>query len=88
MKNKYFVDRMTYTLHDSPIEGQKEYWEEDINPIVIRTNDIAEAKRIYREEVQSCKDKYAEVILFKSSSDEDEIIDKFSTLDNDIFIRI
>lgn len=39
MKKKYFVDRMTYTLHNRPIKGQKEYWESAIDPTVIRTND-------------------------------------------------
>lgn len=88
MKNKYFVDRMTHTLHDSPIEGQREYWESAINPIVIRTNDLDEAMDRYRHEVNTSKDRYVEITLFKKSNDEDEIIESFSTLDPNIKIRI
>lgn len=88
MKNKYFVDRMTYTLHDSPIEGQKEYWEAGINPIVMRTNDLDEAMDRYRQEVNTSKDRYVEITLFKRSNDEDEVVESFSTLDPDIKIRI
>ena len=88
MRKKYYVDRMIYTLHDSPIEGQKEYWESAINPIVIRTNDLDEAMDRYRHEVNTSKDKYVEIILFKRSKDEDEVIESFSTLDPGIKIRI
>ena len=88
MRKKYFVDRMTYTLHDSPIEGQKEYWESDVDPIVIRTNDLDEAMDQYHHEVNTCIDKYVEIILFKRSNDEDEVVESFSTLDPDIKIRI
>ena len=82
------MDRMIYTLHNRPIKGQKEYWEVDINPIVIRTNDIDEAMDRYHHEVNTCKDKYVEITLFKRSNDEDEVIESFSSLDPDIKIRI
>lgn len=88
MRKKYYVDRMIYTLHNRPIKGQKEYWEADINPIVIRTNDLDEAMDRYHHEVDTCKDKYVEISLFKRSSDEDEVIESFSTLDPNIKIRI
>ena len=79
---------MIYTLHNRPIKGQKEYWEADINPIVIRTNDLDRAMDRYRQEVNTSKDKYVEIYLFKRSSDEDEVIESFSTLDPNIKIRI
>lgn len=88
MRKKYYVDRMIYTLHNRPIKGQKEYWEADINPIVIRTNDLDEAMDRYHREVNTCKDKHVEISLFKRSSDEDEVIESFSTLDPNIKIRI
>lgn len=79
---------MIYTLHNRPIKGQKEYREADINPIVIRTNDLDEAMDRYHREVNTCKDRYVEITLFKRSKDEDEVIESFSTLDPDIKIRI
>lgn len=88
MRKKYYVDQMIYTLHKRPIKGQKEYWEADINPIVIRTNDLDEAMDRYRQEVNTSKDRYVEITLFKRSNDEDEIIESFSTLDPSIKIRI
>ena len=88
MRKKYYVDRMIYTLHKRPIKGQKEYWESDVDPIVLRTNDLDEAMDRYRHEVNICKDKYVEIILFKRSNDEDEIIESFSSLDPNIKIRI
>lgn len=88
MRKKYYIDRMAYTLHNRPIKGQKEYWETGINPIVIRTNDLNEAMDRYRHEVDTCKDKYVEITLFKRSNDEDRVIESFSTLDSNIKIRI
>lgn len=88
MSKKYYVDRMIYTLRNRPIKGQKEYWEAGINPIVIRTNDLDEAMDRYRYEVNTNKDKYVEITLFKRSNDEDEIIESFSTLDPNVKIRI
>lgn len=88
MRKKYYVDRMIYTLHNRPIKGQKEYWKTGINPIVIRTNDLDRAMGRYRQEVNTSKDKYVEISLFKRSSDEDEVIESFSTLDPNIKIRI
>lgn len=88
MRKKYYVDRMVYTLHNRPIKGQKEYWESAIDPIVIRTNDLDEAMDRYHREVNTCKDKYVEISLFKRSSDENEAIESFSTLDPNIKIRI
>lgn len=88
MRYKYYVDRMIYTLHNRPIKGQKEYWESAIDPIVIRTNDLDEAMDRYHQEVNTCKDRYVEITLFKRSKDEDEVIERFSTLDPDIKIRI
>ena len=88
MRKKYYVDRMIYTLHNRPVKGQKEYGEAGINPIVIRTNDLDEAMDRYHREVNTCKDKYVEISLFKRSSDEDEVIESFSTLDPNIKIRI
>lgn len=88
MRKKYYVDRMIYTLHNRPIKGQKEYWESAIDPTVIRTNDIDEAMDRYHHEVNTCKDRYVEITLFKRSNDEDEIIESFSTLDLNIKIRI
>lgn len=88
MRKKYYVDRMIYTLHNRPIKGQKEYWESAIDPTVIRTNDIDEAMDRYHHEVNTCKDRYVEITLFKRSNDEDEIIESFSTLDPNIKIRI
>ena len=79
---------MIYTLHNRPIKGQKEYWEADINPIVIRTNDLDRAMDRYRQEVNTSKDRYVEITLFKRSNDEDEVVENFSTLDPDIKIRI
>lgn len=79
---------MIYTLHNRPIKGQNEYWEADINPIVIRTNDLDEAMDRYHHEVNTSKDKYVEITLFKRSKDEDEIIESFSSLDPNIKIRI
>lgn len=88
MRKKYYVDRMIYTLHNRPIKGQKEYWESAIDPTVIRTNDIDEAMDRYHHEVNTCKDRYVEITLFKRSNDEDEIIESFSTLDPNVKIRI
>lgn len=88
MRKKYYVDRMIYTLHKRPVKGQKEYWESDVDPIVIRTNDLDEAMDRYHHEVNTSKDKYVEITLFKRSNDEDEIIESFSTLDPNIKIRI
>lgn len=88
MRKKYYVDRMIYTLHNRPIKGQKEYWESAIDPTVIRTNDIDEAMDRYHHEVNTCKDRYVEITLFKRSNDEDEIIESFSSLDPNIKIRI
>lgn len=88
MRKKYYVDRMIYTLHNRPIKGQKEYWESAIDPTVIRTNDIDEAMDRYHHEVNTCKDRYVEITLFKRSNDEDEIIESFSTLDPNIKIRV
>lgn len=88
MRKKYYVDRMIYTLHKRPIKGQKEYWESNIDPIVLRTNDLGEALDRYHHEVNINRDKYVEIILFKRSNDEDEIIESFSTLDPNIKIRI
>lgn len=88
MRKKYYVDRMIYTLHNRPIKGQKEYWESAIDPTVIRTNDIDEAMDRYHHEVNTCKDRYVEITLFKRSNDEDEIIESFSTLDPNNKIRI
>lgn len=88
MRKKYYVDRMVYTLHNRPIKGQKEYWETGINPIVIRTNDLDEAMDRYRHEVNTSKDRYVEIALFKRSKDEDEVIESFSTLESGIKIRI
>lgn len=82
------MDRMVYTLHKRPIKGQKEYWEADINPIVIRTNDLDRAMDRYHQEVNTSKDRYVEITLFKRSKDEDEVIESFSTLDPSIKIRI
>lgn len=79
---------MIYTLHNRPIKGQKEYWESAIDPTVIRTNDIDEAMDRYHHEVNTCKDKYVEITLFKISNDEDEVVENFSTLDPNIKIRI
>lgn len=88
MRKKYYVDRMIYTLHNRPIKGQKEYWESAIDPTVIRTNDIDEAMDRYHHEVNTSKDKYVEITLFKRSNDEDEIIESFSSLDPNVKIRI
>lgn len=88
MRKKYYVDRMIYTLHKRPVKGQKEYWESAIDPTVIRTNDLDEAMDRYHHEVNTSKDKYVEITLFKRSNDEDEIIESFSSLDPDIKIRI
>lgn len=88
MRKKYYVDRMIYTLHKRPIKGQKEYWESAIDPTVIRTNDLDEAMDRYHHEVNTSKDKYVEITLFKRSKDEDEIIESFSSLDPNIKIRI
>lgn len=88
MRKKYYVDRMIYTLHNRPVKGQKEYWETVINPIVMRTNNLDEAMDRYHHEVNTNKDKYVEIILFKRSNDEDEVVESFSTLDPDIKIRI
>lgn len=82
------MDRMIYTLHNRPIKDQKEYWESAIDPTVIRTNDIDEAMDRYHHEVNTCKDKYVEITLFKRSNDEDEVVENFSTLDPNIKIRI
>lgn len=82
------MDRMIYTLHKRPIKGQKEYWESDINPIVMRTNDLDEAMDRYHHEVNASKDKYVEITLFKRSNNEDEIIESFSSLDPNVKIRI
>lgn len=82
------MDRMIYTLHNRPIKGQKEYWESAIDPTVIRTNDLDEAMDRYHHEVNTSKDKYVEITLFKRSKDEDEIIESFSSLDPNIKIRI
>ena len=79
---------MIYTLHNRPVKGQKEYWETVINPIVMRTNNLDEAMDRYHHEVNTNKDKYVEIILFKRSNDEDEVVESFSTLDPDIKIRI
>ena len=79
---------MIYTLHNRPIKGQKEYWESAIDPTVIRTNDLDEAMDRYHHEVNTSKDKYVEITLFKRSKDEDEIIESFSSLDPNIKIRI
>lgn len=88
MRKKYYVDRMIYTLHNRPIKGQKEYWESAIDPTVIRTNDLDEAMDRYHHEVNTSKDKYVEITLFKRSNNEDEIIESFSSLDPNIKIRI
>lgn len=88
MRKKYYVDRMIYTLHNRPIKGQKEYWESAIDPTVIRTNDLDEAMDRYHHEVNTSKDKYVEITLFKRSNDEDDIIESFSSLDPNIKIRI
>lgn len=88
MRKKYYVNRMVYTLHNRPIKGQKEYWESAIDPTVIRTNDLDEAMDRYRHEVNTSKDRYVEIALFKRSKDEDEVIESFSTLDSGIKIRI
>lgn len=88
MRKKYYVDRMIYTLYKRPVKSQKEYWESDVDPIVIRTNDIDEAMDRYRQEVNTSKDRYVEITLFKRSNDEDEIIESFSSLDPNIKIRI
>lgn len=88
MRKKYYVDRMIYTLHHRPIKGQKEYWESDVDPIVMRTNDLDEAMDRYHHEVNTSKDKYVEITLFKRSNNEDEIIESFSSLDPNIKIRI
>lgn len=88
MRKKYYVDRMIYTLHNRPIKGQKEYWDSAIDPIVIRTNDLDEAMDRYHHEVDTCIDKYVEIILFKRSNDEDEVVESFSTLDPNVKIRI
>lgn len=88
MRKKYYVDRMIYTLHNRPVKGQKEYWESAIDPTVIRTNDLDEAMDRYHHEVNTSKDKYVEITLFKRSNDEDEIIESFSSLDPNIKIRI
>lgn len=88
MRKKYYVDRMVYTLHNRPIKGQKEYWESAIDPIVMRTNDLDEARDRYHHEVNISKDKHVEITLFKKSNDEDEVIESFSTLDPNIKIRI
>lgn len=88
MRKKYYVDRMIYTLHNRPIKGQKEYWESAIDPTVIRTNDLDEAMDRYRHEVNTSKDRYVEITLFKRANDEDEIIESFSSLDPNIKIRI
>lgn len=82
------MDRMIYTPHNRPIKGQKEYWESAIDPIVMRTNDLDEAMDRYRQEVNTSKDRYVEITLFKRSNDEDEVVESFSTLDPDIKIRI
>lgn len=88
MRKKYYVDRMIYTLHNRPIKGQKEYWESAIDPTVIRTNDIDEAMDRYHHEVNTCKDRYVEITLFKRSNDEDEVVESFSTLDPNVKIRV
>ncbi len=88
MRKKYYVDRMIYTLHNRPLKGQKEYWESNIDPTVLRTNDLDEAMDRYHHEVNINRDKYVEVILFKRSNDEGEIIESFSTLDPNVKIRI
>ena len=79
---------MAYTLHNRPIKGQKEYWETGINPTVIRTNDLDEAMDRYRHEVNTSKDRYVEITLFKKSNEEDENIESYSTIDPNIKIRI
>lgn len=88
MRKKYYVDRMIYTLHKRPVKGQKEYWESYVDPIVMRTNDLDEAMDRYHHEVNTSKDKYVEITLFKRANDEDEIIENFSSLDPNIKIRI
>lgn len=88
MRKKYYVDRMIYTLHKRPVKGQKEYWESDVDPIVIRTNDLDEAMNRYHHEVNTSKDKYVEITLFKRPNDEDEIIESFSSLDPNVKIRV
>lgn len=88
MRKKYYVDRMIYTLHNRPIKDQKEYWESAIDPTVMRTNNLDEAMDRYHHEVNTNKDKYVEIILFKRCKDEDEVIESFSTLDPNIKIRI
>ena len=58
MRKKYYVDRMIYTLHNRPLKGQKEYWESNIDPTVLRTNDLDEAMDRYHHEVNINRDKY------------------------------
>lgn len=88
MRYKYYIDRMVYTLHNSPIKGQKEYWETDIEPIVLKTNDLEEAKSVFNKEVESNKNKLVEVMLLEKGKDEDIIIKSYTTLKGDISIRI
>lgn len=79
---------MVYTLHNSPLKGQKEYWETDIEPIVLKTNNLEEAKSVFKREVEANKNKAVEIILFQKGKDEDIAIDTYSTLKNNVFIRI
>ena len=88
MRKKYYVDRMIYTLHNRAIKGQKEYWESERNPIVIRTYELYVARERYQHEINTNDGKYVDITLFKRSNDEDEIIESFSTLDPNIKIRI
>lgn len=88
MKKKYFVDRMTYTLKDSPIKGQKEYWENDIDPIVIQTDDLKEAIKAYEQEIKKCKNEIVEVILYMNYEGNIIPLETYSNLDENIMIRI
>ena len=88
MKKKYYVDRMVYTLHNSPIAGQKEYWETDIDPMAIQTEDIRKAVDRYYSEVEKHKDDCVKIALYMHSDDEDVQIECFSTMDPDILIRL
>lgn len=88
MKKKYFVDRMTYTLHDGPIEGQKEYWENDIDPIAMQTNDLKEAIKAYDEEIENYKNNIVEVLLCMNYEGNIIPLETYSNLDENIMIRV
>lgn len=88
MKKKYFVDRMTYKLKDSPIDGKKEYWEDDIDPITMQTNDLKEAIKAYDKEIEHYKNNIVEVLLCMNYEGNIIPLETYSNLDENIMIRV